>query len=125
VLDEGVPIFSQIAERLADDIADGAIAEGERVPSSNELAAFYRINPATAAKGLNVLTDEGLLEKRRGVGMFVADGARQRLLQERRRRFAERYVDPLVAEANRVGIDTDELVTLIQKSFHAGGGQEQ
>jgi GntR family transcriptional regulator len=125
VLDDGTPIFSQIAERLADEIADGALAEGERVPSSNELAAYYRINPATAAKGLNVLTDEGLLEKRRGIGMFVADGARPRLLAERRRRFAERYVDPLVAEASRVGIDADELVTLIQTSIHAGVRSER
>ena len=122
MLDEAAPIFSQIAERLADEIADGALAEGVRVPSSNELAAYYRINPATAAKGLNVLTDEGLLEKRRGIGMFVADGARQRLLEERRGRFAERYVDPLVAEANRVGIGPDELLTLIQNSIRAVGG---
>jgi GntR family transcriptional regulator len=122
VLDEGTPIFSQIAERLADEIADGDLAEGHRVPSSNELAAYYRINPATAAKGLNVLTDEGFLEKRRGIGMFVAEGARQRLLEERRRRFAERYVAPLVAEATRVGIDPDELLTLIHDSVHATGG---
>ena len=75
MLDEGSPIFSQIAERLAGDIAEGTLAEGDRVPSTNELAAFYRINPATAAKGINVLTDNGLVEKRRGIGMFVADGA--------------------------------------------------
>ena len=122
MLDDRTPIFTQIAERLADEIADGALVEGERVPSSNELAAYYRINPATAAKGLNVLTDQGLLEKRRGIGMFVADGARQRLLAERRRRFAERYVDRLVAEASRVGIGPDELLALIQTSIHAHGG---
>ena len=80
MLDDGAPIFSQIAERLADDIAAGTLAEGDRVPSTNELAAFYRINPATAAKGINVLIDDGLLEKRRGIGMFVAAGARDRLL---------------------------------------------
>ena len=79
-LDEGTPLFAQIAERLAEEIADGGLAEGERVPSMNELAAFYRINPATAAKGLNLLADDGLLEKRRGIGMFVAAGARRRLL---------------------------------------------
>ena len=87
MLDEGAPIFSQIAERLADDIAEGTLAEGDRVPSTNELAAFYRINPATAAKGINVLTDSGLVEKRRGIGMFVAAGARERLLDDRRKRF--------------------------------------
>ena len=87
-LDEGTPLFAQIAERLAEEIADGGLAEGERVPSMNELAAFYRINPATAAKGLNLLADDGLLEKRRGIGMFVAAGARKRLLAQRRERFA-------------------------------------
>ena len=74
-LGEGTPLFAQVAERLAAEVADGGLAEGERVPSTNELAAFYRINPATAAKGINVLADEGLLEKKRGIGMFVADGA--------------------------------------------------
>jgi GntR family transcriptional regulator len=122
VLDEGTPLFAQIAERLADEIADGALAEGERVPSSNELAAFYRINPATAAKGINILADDGLLEKRRGIGMFVAAGARQRLLDERRRQFAERYIKPLIAEATRLGIGTDELVALVHQSSHAQGG---
>ena len=121
-LDEGVPLFVQIAERLAHDIADGTLAEGERVPSTNELAAFYRINPATAAKGISMLTDDGLLEKRRGIGMFVAPGARTRLLAERRQRFAERYVEPLVAEAGRLGIDSDELVTLIRESGCAQRG---
>jgi GntR family transcriptional regulator len=121
VLDEGATIFSQIAQRLAEEIAEGALAEGERVPSTNELATYYRINPATAAKGINVLIDGGLLEKRRGIGMFVAVGARERLLIERRRRFAERYIDPMIAEANRIGIDVDALVTLVRVASHAKG----
>ena len=115
-LDEGTPLFVQVADRLAGEIADGGLAEGERVPSSNELAAFYRINPATAAKGINVLADDGLLEKRRGIGMFVATGARQRLLARRRAEFTERYVDPMLSEAARLGIDTDELIALIRES---------
>jgi GntR family transcriptional regulator len=122
MLDDGAPIFSQIADGLAVDIAEGTLAEGERVPSTNELAAFYRINPATAAKGINVLTDNGLVEKRRGVGMFVSAGARARLLDERRKGFAERYVQPLVAEANRLGIDTDTLMSMVRESDHVQGG---
>jgi len=122
VLDDGAPIFSQIAEYLAEQIAEGALVEGQRVSSSNELAAYYRINPATAAKGLNVLIDDGLLEKRRGIGMFVATGAQDRLLADRRRRFAERYVEPLIAEAKRLGIDADALVTLIRESNESQGG---
>jgi GntR family transcriptional regulator len=119
VLDDGAPIFTQVAERLADEIAEGTLAAGDRVPSSNELAAFYRINPATAAKGINVLADDGLLEKRRGIGMFVASGARDRLLAGRRLDFAERYLEPLVAEAARLGIDAEELVALIRESSPA------
>ncbi len=121
-LEEGTPLFVQIAERLADEIADGGLAEGERVPSTNELAAYYRINPATAAKGIGMLTDERLVEKRRGIGMFVAAGARARLLAERRQRFAERYVEPLVAEAARLGIGADELAAMIRESSYARGG---
>src|SRR5580698_8970966 len=114
VLDDGTPLFLQIGAQLADDIADGTLAEGDRVPSSNEFAAFYRINPATAAKGINVLIDEGLLEKRRGIGMFVAAGARERLLSERRQRFAQQYLEPLLTEATRLGIDADSLVSLLR-----------
>ena len=120
-LDEGTPLFVQVAERLAAEIADGGLAEGERVPSTNELAAYSRINPATAAKGINVLAGEGLLEKQRGIGMFVAAGARRQLLEQRRRRFAERYVDPLVAEATRLGIGIEELVALVRESSDAEG----
>jgi DNA-binding transcriptional regulator YhcF (GntR family) len=117
-LDEGTPLFGQVAERLAAEIADGGLAEGERVPSTNELAAFYRINPATAAKGINLLADDGLLEKRRGIGMFVADGARQRLLAQRREHFVERYVRPLLTEATRLGIDSGELIAMITECGH-------
>ena len=114
-LDEGTPLFAQVAERLAAEIADGGLAEGERVPSTDELAAYYRINPATAAKGINLLADDGLLEKRRGIGMFVAAGARRRLLAQRREQFAERYVRPLLTEATRLGIDGGELIATIKE----------
>jgi GntR family transcriptional regulator len=123
-LDDGTPLFVQIAEQLADDIVGGGLAEGARVPSTNELAAFYRINPATAAKGINLLVDDGVLEKRRGIGMFVAAGAQEQLRAGRRKRFAEQYVDPMLAEANRLGIDTDTLVSLIQgPGWHNGGSR--
>jgi GntR family transcriptional regulator len=115
-LDEATPLFVQVADRLAAQIADGGLAEGERVPSTNELAAFYRINPATAAKGINVLADDGLLDKRRGIGMFVATQARQRLLARRRAEFTQRHIQPLLTEAARLGIDSDELFALIKKA---------
>lgn len=115
--EDGGPIFARIADELANQIADGTVGEGERVASSNELAAFYRVNPATAARSLTVLSDEGLVEKRRGVGMFVAQGARERLVQSRRRRFAGRYVRPLAVEAARLGIGADELLGLVREEL--------
>jgi len=122
-LDEGTPLFVQIVEQLADDSVADVLAEGARAPSTNELAAFYRINPATAAKGINMLVDDGVLEKRRGVGMFVAAGAREQLLAMRRKLFAEQYVDPLVAEADRLGIDGDTLVSLVREASGSNGGK--
>ena len=119
MLDDGAPLFSQIADLLSEEIADGVLIEGDRVPSTNELAAYHRINPATAAKGLNMLIDDGLLEKRRGIGMFVAPGARAKLLDVRRQQFAARYVEPLVAEASRLGLGTEALVDLIIASHNS------
>jgi DNA-binding transcriptional regulator YhcF (GntR family) len=122
MLDEGTPLFVQIAEQIADDIVDGALAEGARVPSTNELAAFHRINPATAGKGINVLVDSGVVEKKRGLGMFVAKGARDRLRSERRARFAEQYVVPMLAEARRLDLDAATVITLINESGRSNGG---
>lgn len=121
VLDEGAPLFLQIAQRLSSDIIEGVLAEGARVPSTNEFATFYRINPATAAKGINILVDDGILEKRRGIGMFVVTGARERLIQLRRKEFAEQFVDPLLIEAHRLGITADELVDLIRHTPDSAG----
>jgi GntR family transcriptional regulator len=122
MLDDGGPIFSQVAERLADEIAEGRVSEGDRVPSTNELASFYRINPATAAKGLNVLISEGLLEKRRGIGMFVAEGARDRLVAERRRSFVHRFIEPMVEEAKRLDLDADALAVMVRSALDLRGG---
>ncbi|OLT15532.1 GntR family transcriptional regulator [Serinicoccus sp. CUA-874] len=113
MIEEGRPIFVQIAESIEGSIVDGSLAEEERAPSINELAAFHRINPATAAKGINQLVDDGVLYKRRGVGMFVATGARAALLARRTNDFAAAYVDPLLAEARRLGLGPDDVAALI------------
>ncbi|MCK2029972.1 MULTISPECIES: GntR family transcriptional regulator [Microbacterium] len=113
MIEEGKPLFLQIAEQIEDSIVDGSLAEEAQAPSTNELAAFYRINPATAAKGVAMLTDKGVIYKRRGIGMFVADGARERLLGERRAAFADRYIDPLITEARTLGLDADDLAALL------------
>jgi GntR family transcriptional regulator len=124
VLDEGTPLFLQIAQRLSSDIIEGTLAEGSRVPSTNEFAAFYRINPATAAKGINILVDDGVLEKRRGIGMFVVVGAREQLIELRRKEFAVQFIDPLLIEARRLGITDDELVDLIRQASDYLGRQK-
>ncbi|KHF44664.1 GntR family transcriptional regulator [Saccharomonospora viridis] len=113
VRDDGRPLFLQIAEQLEDSIIDGSLPEESKAPSTNELAAFHRINPATAANGINKLVADGLLYKKRGVGMFVATGAREALLERRRNAFAEKFIAPLVVEARRLGIDTEDLKKMI------------
>lgn len=117
MIEEGRALFLQIAERIEDSIIDGSLAEQTQAPSTNELAAFYRINPATAAKGVAQLVEKGVLHKRRGIGMFVAPGARVILLAERRTAFAERFVDPLLNEARTLGLGPDELRALVTERF--------
>ncbi|WEG09024.1 GntR family transcriptional regulator [Microbacterium horticulturae] len=119
MVDEGRALFLQIAESVEDAIIDGSLAEEAQAPSTNELASFHRINPATAAKGVNMLVDKGVLYKRRGIGMFVAPGARHLLLEERRSAFADRYVEPLLAEAAKIGLDADDLRALIRERASA------
>ena len=111
--EDGGPIFRQVAEQIENAIVDGSLPEESQAPSSNELAAFHRINPATAAKGLNELVTDGVLYKRRGVGMFVAPGAREQVLKRRRSEFADQYVRPLMTEAQKLGISPRELTTVI------------
>jgi DNA-binding transcriptional regulator YhcF (GntR family) len=113
VNEQAGPIFRQVADEIENAIVDGSLPEESQAPSSNELAAFHRINPATAAKGLNQLVADGILYKRRGVGMFVATGARDQLLKRRRSEFADQYVRPLMAEAQQLGITVRELTAMI------------
>ena len=115
VNEDAGPIFRQVADEIENAIVDGSLAEEAQAPSSNELAAFHRINPATAAKGLNQLVADGVLYKRRGVGMFVATGARDQLLKRRRAEFADQYVVPLLTEAGKLGISADELRDMLRE----------
>ena len=125
MIEEGKALFLQIAESVEDSIIDRTLAEETQAPSTNELAAFYRINPATAAKGVNMLVEKGVLYKRRGIGMFVAPGARELLLEERRSAFADRYLDPLLAEARKLGLGPDDLSRLIRERAAAADPQSR
>jgi GntR family transcriptional regulator len=115
VVDDSRPIFVQIAELIENDILAGALPEETQVPSTNEFAAFHRINPATAGKGVNVLVDDGILYKKRGIGMFVASGARERLVAKRRDRFQNEFIAPLIVEAEKLGIDKTQVIDMIRK----------
>ena len=115
------PIFQQIAEQLEEAILSGAYPEESQVPSITEYSVQYRINPATALKGINLLVDAGLLYKKRGVGMFVASGAREKLRQSRRERFYQDYVQRMVREARNLGLTDQELRTLLERGMEEDG----
>jgi DNA-binding transcriptional regulator YhcF (GntR family) len=117
-VDDSRPIFVQIAEQVENDIISGVLADDAQVPSTNEFAAFFRINPATAGKGVNLLVDAGILYKKRGIGMFVSPGAKTAIVERRREGFVDEFLRPLVREAAALGISTDELADMIRKENH-------
>lgn len=114
-MDDTRPIFMQIAERIENDIIEETLLEESQVPSTNQFAVFYQINPATAAKGVNLLVDQGILYKKRGIGMFAASGARAVLMEKRKEQFYEQYVVTMIREAEKLGITLDQLTIMIQR----------
>ena len=120
LLNQEKSIYLQIKEMIENDIIRDILLEEERVPSTNELAKLYAINPATAAKGVNLLVDEGILYKKRGIGMFVASGAKQVIVRKRKERFFDDYIRSLLTEAASLGITKEELIDMIA----TGKGEE-
>jgi GntR family transcriptional regulator len=114
MFDDRSPIYRQIADRIKADVLSGTLGGDEQVMSTNQYAAYYRINPATAAKAFQQLVDEGVLYKKRGIGMFVSSGARDALRAERRKRFFADVVDPMIAEARAIGIPLREVIGHIE-----------
>lgn len=115
LLDESKSIYLQIADMIANDILIGAVEEEDQVPSTNQFAKVLQINPATAAKGINLLVDEGILYKKRGVGMFVRQGAKRLVREKRRAQFAEVELPRILQEARALEIDKQELANMILK----------
>lgn len=109
------PIYIQIKEIMEDSILKGTMAVGERVPSTNELAKFYQINPATARQGMNELVDEAILEKRRGIGMFVTEEAVEKIKKKRTQQFVDHFIKPLKEEAEKLSIDENEIIRLLKE----------
>ena len=114
-LNQEKSIYLQIAEMLENDILRDVLLEEERAPSTNELARLHTINPATAAKGINLLVDRGVLYKKRGIGMFVATGAKKQIIERRQKEFYDRYVSSLLQEAESIGITKEALIEMIKQ----------
>ncbi|MEG0615052.1 MAG: GntR family transcriptional regulator [Oscillospiraceae bacterium] len=111
------PIYIQLAEGIKDAILGGAFEEETQVPSTTEISMRYKINPATALKGLNILVDSGMLYKKRGVGMFVSKGAAKVILKQRQKVFFDTYVNKLVEEAEKLNISKEEIIDMIKRGF--------
>ncbi|WP_033542935.1 GntR family transcriptional regulator [Planococcus sp. CAU13] len=114
--DSNKPIFIQVRESIEDQIVNDQLKEGEQAPSTNQLVDFYKINHATVSKGINQLVEEGILFKKRGIGMFVAEGAKKTLVNQRKEAFVDNFVKGLVMEAEKLGITEEEIIHLIKNA---------
>ncbi|MCR5581911.1 MAG: GntR family transcriptional regulator [Pseudobutyrivibrio sp.] len=115
-LGEDKSIYIQISEMIENDILRDILKEEEQVPSTTELSKYYKINPATAAKGVNILVDKDILYKKRGIGMFVQTGAKERIMEARRDSFYETYVKGIINEAKLIGITKEDLKKMIDSN---------
>lgn len=111
------PIYRQVAEQIEDAIASGGFIEGDQIPSTTEISKEFHINPATVLKGMNIAASKNLIEKRRGLGMFVQEGARERILAEKRNSFFDEFVVHLVREAQNLDISENELLELVKRGY--------
>lgn len=111
------PIFLQLSEFIEADILSGVFAEESPLPSTTELSVELKLNPATTLKGVNILVDQGLVEKKRGIGMFVVKGAREIILKKQRNAFNEEYLLPLISIAKNLGIERDDLIKSIMELY--------
>ncbi len=115
--DSEKPIYLQLSESIEDAILSGAFEEETQIPSTTEISVKYKINPATALKGINILVDEGIIYKKRGVGMFVNAGAVEILKTKHKSDFLKSYINTLIVEANKLNISKDEIITMIERGF--------
>lgn len=109
------PLYIQVRETIEDMILNDQLQEGEQAPSTNRLVQFFKINHLTVSKGVNQLVEEGILYKKRGIGMFVAEGAKKKLMEKRKQTFVDDYVVQLVQEANKLHISLEEIIDLIKQ----------
>jgi len=121
---EDLPIYRQLRDRVVEMILEGVLGDGDALPSVRNVAAEYRLNPLTVLKGYQELVDEGLVEKKRGRGMFVTDGARRQLLKDERRRFVEKEWPKVLETIERLGLDATELLSAAGQSAARESGDD-
>lgn len=114
-LDDKKPIYLQIKEMIEDQIINNQLKEHDQIPSTNQLVQFYKINHITVSKGINLLVEEEIIYKKRGVGMFVMEGAKEKLILKRRDAFAEEFVLPMLKEAKKLMLVDSDIVRLMEK----------
>lgn len=114
------PIFNQLAEAIKDAILSGAFPEETQIPSTTEISVSNKINPATALKGINILVEEGIIYKKRGVGMFVAAGSSEKILSKRKQDFYDTFIETLISEAEKLKLSKGEIISMIERGFNHG-----
>lgn len=110
-----IPIYIQIAQSIEDGILNEVYKEDEVIPSTTEISVNFKINPATVAKGFNLLVEEGIIYKKRGVGMFVSSGSKEILVQKRKDKFYSNYIVSLIEEARKLNISIEDIIEMIKK----------
>ena len=122
---EDLPIYRQLRDRVVEMMLEGVLGDGDALPSVRNVAAEYRLNPLTVLKGYQELVDEGLVEKKRGRGMFVTEGARKKLLKDERQRFLDKEWPVIVATIDRLGLSAEELLADVSTAQDAGKGEDE
>ena len=117
VMYENIPIFARIAEGIKDEILSGTIKEGEQLPSTTQISKEYGINIATVNKAVNVLVNQGIAFKKRGIGMFVNEGVVEKLIEERRKTFQQNYIAATLKEAKRLRYSVEDLQKMVAEVF--------
>lgn len=113
--DDSKPIYVQIKEKIEDQIVNEQLKEHDQIPSTTQLVNFYKINHLTVSKGIQLLVDDGIIYKKRGVGMFVAEGAKEKLIKVRRDAFVDQYVVPMLQEAAKLGITEQDIIRFMKQ----------
>ena len=113
------PLFQQVADQISLGILNGAYQEEMQIPSTTEISKSYQINPATVLKGMNLLVDQELIEKKRGIGMFVLKGAKEKVRMIRKEEFLNKDVNQLIEEAKKLEINLEELKEILERGYQA------